>query len=404
MEVIYYQDIQKIPIKSWCDILDDGTREQALNLANHPVTRKWVALMPDAHAGYGMPIGGVILCENAVIPNAVGVDIGCGVRAVKTGFNASAFDKQTLRKISDEIKKVIPVGFGVHQEPQQWDGFEEYIETATNLGWGWFTPDVFKRARRSLGTLGGGNHFIELQRDDGDCLWVMIHSGSRNLGKQIADHYHKWAVELNGQYHSDIPTPDLAFLPDDSAVGQCYIEDMNFALTFAQANREFMMSAVLDSIEAITSDCPVLRGGEIDVHHNYATIENHFGKNYWIHRKGATAAWIGDYGLIPGSMGTKSYVVFGKGSKDSFSSCSHGAGRRMGRTAANASITLEMAERAVSGVVCDRFSKITKGKQKGLYDVSESPQAYKPIDEVINAQLDLVSVAVELTPILNVKG
>ncbi|MBN2443589.1 MAG: RtcB family protein, partial [Spirochaetales bacterium] len=244
---------QKVPIKSWCKDVEEGAIDQAIDLSKHPVIVKHVALMPDCHQGYGMPIGGVIACDNAVIPNAVGVDIGCGMGAIKTNYLADNIEgMKQIRALFNYIKARVPVGEGhSHNEPQEWQGFEDYL---IELGIesplldfdqkdlpGWLDPKAWELAADNLGTLGGGNHFIELQKSESGCVWLMLHSGSRNLGHRIASYYHRLAVTLNEQWYSAIPNTMLAFLPVDSGPGQAYIRDMNFALAYARENRKRMM-------------------------------------------------------------------------------------------------------------------------------------------------------------------
>jgi tRNA-splicing ligase RtcB (3'-phosphate/5'-hydroxy nucleic acid ligase) len=402
-----------LPIKSWCQDIDDNALKQAADLANHPVIVKHVALMPDAHLGYGMPIGGVIACKNAVIPNAVGVDIGCGMGAIKTTAKVDQADKATLRKIIDLLKEVIPVGESCHKEEQEWIGFDNYIDNfvdSSTTGYfsaltpEWYTEKVWDRARKSLGTLGSGNHFCELTKDLDNNIWLMLHSGSRNLGYKIAEYYHGIAIALNEQWKSNIPCKDLAFLPADTKEGQNYIRDMNFALDYAKENRFRMMSAFKKIISEVLG-CDF--EDEINIHHNFARLENHFGDNLWIHRKGATAVHTGIKGIIPGSMGTSSYIVEGLGNKDSFKSCSHGAGRKMGRMQACRTLTIEDCDKAMEGLVFDRWTKLKtrkKNNKEKLYDLGESPLAYKDIEDVIDSQLDLIKPLVRLSPLGTLKG
>ncbi len=409
----------KIPIKSWCENVEEGAMEQAIELSKHPVIVKHVALMPDCHQGYGMPIGGVIACKNAVIPNAVGVDIGCGMGAIKTNYPASNLKgKEQIREILEYIKNIVPVGEGhAHTAPKEWNGFEGYLDligvqhsledfSQKNIP-EWLDSSAWKLALRNLGTLGGGNHFIELQKSESGFIWLMLHSGSRNLGYRIASYYHKKAVSLNEKCNSDIHNTQLAFLHTDSEEGKAYLRDMNFALEYAKENRSRMMEVFKEAVAAILKDINFEQ--EINIHHNYATLENHFGENVWIHRKGATSAKLGEMGIIPGSMGSSSYIVKGKGNPESFMSCSHGAGRNMSRTAACAKFTVEECNRAMEGIVFDRWNKLKKRNrkkqiQKNLLDLSETPLAYKNIDEVIQAEIDLIEPVVKLSPLGVVKG
>lgn len=393
-----------IPIKSWCSEIEPGAMEQAVNLAMHPVTRGHVALMPDCHVGYGMPIGGVIACKNAVIPNAVGVDIGCGMVAVETDCPAERLKTMKDRRaILEIVKQMVPVGEGAaHKAEQDWDGFEKYLDSMPSASFDW----PAKLDRKNLGTLGGGNHFIELQASSDGMLWLMIHSGSRNLGYKIASYYHKKALKLNEDLQSSIPAKDLAFLPADSQSGQDYIRDMNFALDYALENRRRMMACFKNAVADVLGDVAFLR--EVNIHHNYAALEEYSGTPLWIHRKGATSAKLDEIGIIPGSMGTSSYIVRGLGNTESFTSCSHGAGRRMGRGEASRTLSVEACDKAMEGIVFDRWNKFrSKWKKKGeknLFDLSEAPLAYKDIDEVIESELDLVEPVVKLGPLGVVKG
>ncbi len=399
----------RVPIKSWCNEIEPEALLQASNLSAHPVVAQHVALMPDCHVGYGMPIGGVIACKNAVIPNAVGVDIGCGMGAVKTNLRVESFgEKRLIRRVLDEIKKTVPVGEGnSHKKRKDWVGFEEFESEILGNSPGWIDLEGVARDRKNLGTLGGGNHFIELQVSDTQDIWMMLHSGSRNLGYRIANFYHKLAQELNDKWCTELPSPDLAFLPLDSQEGQNYVRDMNFALRYASENRRLMMEEFKRAILEAYPEAAFCE--EINIHHNYAALEKHFDRELWIHRKGATSAQKGQLGIIPGSMGAMSFIVRGLGNPESFCSCSHGAGRKMGRNEASRKLTLEECDAAMEGVVFDRWSKAGGGsrkrKSKGiLYDFGEAPQAYKDIETVISSELDLVEPVVRLKPIGVIKG
>ena len=407
-----------VPVKSWCENCEEGAVKQAENLAKHPVVFGHVALMPDAHQGYGMPIGGVIATDNAVIPAAVGVDIGCGMIATETDIPAERFADMSFRRaFQEKLKECIPVGEGVsHREKQSWEGFEEYADNngaRSNL---W--PS--KLDRMNLGTLGGGNHFIELQKTtpldgthdgahgvrplpDGSRIWLMIHSGSRNLGKRIEEHYHKIANRLCTRFRVPLADPNLAFLPIEEQDGHNYFTDMLFALRYAKENRRRMMEAMKETVAEFVPEVDFLR--TIDIHHNYAACEEHFGKKVFVHRKGATSAKMDEIGIIPGSMGTASYIVRGLGNPGSFMSCSHGAGRRMSRIAASTTLTVEECDRAMNGIVCERWHKYRGfGKAKGRLDLSEAPQAYKDIESVIDSERDLVEPLVRLVPLASLKG
>ncbi len=401
MEWIKNEDNYKVPVKSWCGEIEDGAMAQAADLAQHPAVFRHVALMPDCHQGYGMPIGGVIACKNAVIPNAVGVDIGCGMGAVRTSVMVADVTREQLREIVNRVKESVPCGEGrAHKKPQNWNGFDEDIDSYNHREW--FSDHVRDLACRNLGTLGGGNHFIEIQAGDDNQVWLMIHSGSRHLGNVIARFYHGRAVELYSKWLSNIPNKDLAFLPANSQEGQDYIKDMNFALEYARENRRRIMESFMAAFQSVFEDAEF--GNQVNIHHNYAALEYHFGKNVWVHRKGATSAKQGETGIIPGSMGTSSYIVKGLGNADSFMSCSHGAGRAMGRMQASRTLKPEECDKAMQGIVYDRWGKIRRGKEKGLLDLGEAPQAYKNIDAVIEAELDLIKPLVKLRPLGVVKG
>ena len=392
---------EKVPIKMWLEEIEEGAIEQAKNLANLPFIFKHVAIMPDSHIGFGMPIGGVIACKNVVIPAAVGVDIGCGVGFLETNIPVEALrdistpNGELLNAIISNIRRNVPVGFNKHKEPQNSPIFNS-------------TPvypiiqDELENAMYSLGTLGGGNHFIELQKNAAGNLCIMLHSGSRNFGLKIANHFDEQAKELNAKYHSTVDAKvGLAFLPVDSKEGQAYIECMNYALLFAQENRAVMMrrikNIVFNMVQRYTDFKNVEVLSEVNIHHNYAALENHYGHNVWVHRKGATSAQEGQLGLIPGSQGTNSYVVMGKGNSESFKSCSHGAGRKMGRKQAQRELNLDAEKKILDdqGIIHGITS---------MSDLDEAAGAYKNIDVVMKNQEDLVSIVMKLSPIAVIKG
>lgn len=383
---------EKLPIKLWLDDIEDGAMAQVKNLANLPFAFKHISIMPDSHQGYGMPIGGVMATKNVIIPNAVGVDIGCGMCAVKTSL--TEIDTEILKKIMGEIRKDIPVGFNHHKEKQ-----DENLMPYDGLHPIYSRPIIdreYQSALKQIGTLGGGNHFIEIQKGSDGHIWIMIHSGSRNIGKQVADYYNKIAVSLNEKWRSEVPKKwELAFLPIDSEEGKAYIREMNYCVDFALANRMLMMNR-LEDIFAETFGAVSVEP-MINIAHNYARMENHFGKNVMIHRKGATLADKNTIGIIPGSQGSKSYIVKGKGNIDSFNSCSHGAGRKMGRKDAERKLNLEEEIKKL-----DDMGVIHAIRGKG--DLDEAPGAYKDIDVVMKNQKDLVEILVELTPLAVIKG
>lgn len=394
-----YQVDNGIHIKSWCLDPDDKTLEQCKNAARLPFVSKHISLMPDAHFGYGIPIGGVVATEKVIVPNLCGVDIGCGVAALRTSLKV--LDKETIKKIfggSKEykggIRTYVPVGFNHHSKAQD----ESLLPSTDNINSD-SAPIVNREifsALKQIGTLGGGNHFIELQKGNDGFVWIMIHSGSRNLGFRVANHYNKIATELNAKWYSSVPEKHgLAFLPLDSEEGQCYLTEMNFCVDFALANREAMLTQVKRAISEIVSD--VTFGTTINIAHNYAAMENHYNQNVMVHRKGATRAYQGQLGIIPGSQGTCSYIVSGKGNTESFQSCSHGAGRRLGRKEACRSLNLEEEIEKL-----DRLGIVHGLRTKA--DLEEAAGAYKNIDEVMINQEDLVDIQVQLIPLAVIKG
>ena len=392
-----YFETERLHIKSWCNELEAGAMVQIRNLALFPFAYHHIAIMPDCHQGYGMPIGGVMASLGAVVPNAVGVDIGCGMCAVKTSL--TEINTDTLKIIMGKIREAIPVGFNHHKEKQDINLMPLCnAEKEGNEGNFSDLPIIeqeYNSALKQLGTLGGGNHFIEIQKGSDGYIWIMIHSGSRNIGLKVAKHYNDIAIKFNERWRSSVPKGhELAFLPIETDEAKSYLKEMQYCVDFALANRKLMMSRIKDIFETETK-CECVE--PINIAHNYAIWENHFGKNVLVHRKGATLAREGTIGIIPGSQGTKSYIVKGKGNPDSFNSCSHGAGRRMGRKQA----TREL-------VLADEIKKLNDQNIihsiRNIQDLDEASGAYKPIDEVMKEQEDLVEILVELQPLAVVKG
>lgn len=376
---------ENIPIKLWLSDIEEGALKQAKDIANLPFAYHHIAIMADAHQGFGMPIGGVLAAIGNIVPNAVGVDIGCGMCAVKTSL--VEIDKNKVKKFFPLIRKKIPVGFSHHKKNQN----PELMPVLTeNLK---IVKKQYKSALKQLGTLGGGNHFIEIQKGEKN-IWIMIHSGSRNMGLRVADYYHKLAVDINRKKNKDF-VKQLAFLRFDSIEGQNYFAEMNYCLEFAYASRKLMMNVVLDILkdEFETIEFEPL----INIAHNYAVIEKHFGKSVIVHRKGATSAKIGQIGIIPGSQGTNSYIISGKGNKESFNSCSHGAGRVMGRKQAQRELNLE---NEINNLSKKNIIHSIKSKK----DLDEAPSAYKNIEKVMENQKDLVNILVKLKPLAVIKG
>jgi tRNA-splicing ligase RtcB len=383
---------EKIPIKLWLEEPEGGALTQALNLANLPFAFKHICLMPDTHQGYGMPIGGVLAADNVIIPNAVGVDIGCGMCAVKTNIKVESLERKQLTQIMAGIRTLIPLGFD-HQKERQ---AESLMPQGYNIDSLVIVKRQYLAALKQLGTLGGGNHFIELQRDNDAFLWIMVHSGSRNFGLQVAEHYNKVAKKLNAQFYSSVdPKADLAFLPFETDEAHLYYQEMKYCTEFALANRKLMM----ERIQLVVSDAlsNVIYEPMINIAHNYAAWEIHFDKKVIVHRKGATSAKLGEVGIIPGSQGTHSYIVEGLGNPESFMSCSHGAGRVMSRAAAIRNLNLEEEQRKLDNL---GILHSIRGKE----DLEEASSAYKEIAQVMALQNDLVKILVELTPLAVIKG
>lgn len=411
MFVLYEKDKMRVPVKIWLDgqeELEESCREQAYHLASLPFLHKWVCLMPDTHAGMGMPIGGVVAAEGAVIPNAVGVDIGCGMAYTHTNIKVKDIREivtgngNLIQAIIGDIMRNIPVGFAHHKSQmpcytmeramEEFDRYERDGELIGQLEAGFY----------QVGTLGGGNHFIELQEDDEGDLCIMIHSGSRHVGKSVCDYFHTMARELNQKWYSQVPDEyRLAFLPTDTDQGKRYLSWMQLAMDFARENREKMMlavKAVLEKYIGKYTSFSLEFSGDINCHHNYAALENHYGKNVWVHRKGAVRARNGEMAVIPGAMGSYSYVVMGLGNEESFCSSSHGAGRRYSRKGAMEAFSCEEVIRDLQN------QGVVLGK-KGKADVAEECRfAYKDIEGVMERQKDLVVPVKRLRTVGVVKG
>ncbi len=384
---------ERIPIKLWLDDIEEGALQQAKNLANLPFSFQHIAVMPDAHFGYGMPIGGVLATEDVIIPNAVGVDIGCGMCGVRTSL--TEIPTTILKTVLGGIRGAVPLGFKHHKKGQNSRLMPRIPGKESSMD----LPIVsreYESALRQLGTLGGGNHFIEVQKGNDGYIWIMVHSGSRNLGYKVAHYYNKLAIKLNSKWKSDIPKQwQLAHLPLSSQEGNQYMAEMKYCVLFAQANRALMLEKIQDIF--LTFCPPISFSAPINIAHNYAAEETHFHKKVIVHRKGATRSRVGETGIIPGSQGTRSYIVKGKGNRDSFSSCSHGAGRKMGRKQAQRQLNLkeETAHLDKLGILHGIRSK---------RDLDEAAGAYKDIEKVLENQKDLVEVLVSLTPLGVIKG
>lgn len=388
----------KIPIKIWASDLEPEAEAQIKNLAALPFIYRHVAVMPDAHAGRGSTIGTVIATKGAIIPAAVGVDIGCGMSAVKLPFTIDFLNSRTtFEDLRNNIERSVPVGR--HGNKILSGTVEDFFMKLQSMPRAekFKTQDKLKKAEEQLGSLGGGNHFIEICRDLKGGAWVLLHSGSRNIGKELADIHIDRAKGLMKKYFIDLPDPELAFLAQGTPEFGDYIHDLLWAQAYAKANREEMMTKILEQIRRAVGGAdgpaivPELR---VDCHHNYTHIEHHFDANIWITRKGAVSAKKGELGIIPGSMGAKSFIVKGLGNPESFNSCSHGAGRKMSRTKARATFTEADLAKQTEGVECRKDADV----------IDEIPGAYKNIDQVMADQNDLVEIVYELKQVICVKG
>ena len=386
------------PVKVWTDDLESSARAQLVNLSRLPFIHHHVAAMPDVHGGIGSTIGSVIATRAAIIPAAVGVDIGCGMAAVRTSLTAEQIDEPSLKRVFDQISRDVPVGRAQHRDDRALVDaarpFEPKLAELTGRH-----PQLLKAFGRfsnwvnQMGTLGGGNHFIEVCLDEAGSVWVMLHSGSRGIGNAIGHYFIELARREMERWMIQLPDRDLAYLPEGSVYFDDYVEAFSWAQAYARANRDRMMELVL---AALARHLPpfVVTTEVVNCHHNYVEREHHFGANVWVTRKGAIRARAGDLGIIPGSMGAKSYIVRGRGNPESFCSCAHGAGRRMSRTAAERQFTAADLVAQTAGVICR--------KDKGVVD--EIPSAYKDIDQVMANQADLVEVVHTLKQVVCVKG
>lgn len=400
---------------SWCPSIEENALNQIKVIADLPFIFKHCALMPDAHMGMEMPIGGVVATKGVIIPNFVGVDIGCGMCALKTSLKAEELTEDKKDILLHSFQRSIPVGFSHNDKKriallkQKYQQKVYYIFEKTDVSNDTHTPvaNLDDAVFEQLGTLGGGNHFIEVQKDETNTVWLMIHSGSRNIGKTVCDYYNDIARDTNKEYLSVVPD-NIPFLPTSTEDGKSYIIFMDFALRFAFLNRQVMLEDLKKDMEHVFPN--ITFENMINIHHNYASLENHFGANVWVHRKGATLASQETVGIIPGSMGTSSYIVRGLGNKLSYNSCSHGAGRTMGRNDFNKQFNteegLKQIEESLKDVTHSKFQKDVsrKGKETGMIDVSECPQAYKDIEDVMNNQTDLVTPIHKLSPLVSMKG
>jgi len=389
----------KVPVKIYTDDIETEAEQQLRELSTLPFIHKYVAAMPDVHLGIGATIGSVIPTKGAIIPAAVGVDLGCGMAAVQLSLTAGDLP-DNLSKIRSEIEQAVPVGFNMHLEPaadsailtKMAEPLEVLLQKHSALI---KMKKHFDEWRLQVGTLGGGNHFIEVCLDESQNVWVMLHSGSRGVGNIIGNYFIKLAKKDMENWFINLPNKDLAYFPQGTEHFDDYWQAVMWAQDYARINRQEMMRLILDTLSG-SDDLPPFQmvAEAISCHHNYVALENHYQSNVFLTRKGAISAREGEWGIIPGSMGTKSYIVKGKGNPESFCSCSHGAGRRMGRKEAKRRFSTEDMIAQTQGVECRKDENV----------IDEIPAAYKPIDEVMDNQNDLVDIVHTLKQVVCIKG
>jgi tRNA-splicing ligase RtcB (3'-phosphate/5'-hydroxy nucleic acid ligase) len=394
----------RVPIKAWIHgvAMEDEAKKQLANISQLPIVYPHVAAMPDVHFGIGATVGSVVPTEGAIIPAAVGVDIGCGMVAQQTNLTASQLP-DSLAKLRSAIEKAVPHGrtsSGGRGDRGAWHKIPKHVENE----WKKLSTEYKEIGERHprvgdgndlnhLGTLGTGNHFIEVCLDKSDHVWFMLHSGSRGVGNRIGSYFIALAKKDMKIHVNNLPDIDLAYFTEGTRHFDDYVQAVGWAQRYARTNREVMMESVL---AAARKELPPFELGEtaVNCHHNYVQKEHHFGRDVFVTRKGAVRAGKGELGIIPGSMGARSYIVRGKGNPDSFCSCSHGAGRAMSRNEAKRRFTLADHAAATAGIECRKDEAV----------IDETPMAYKPIDKVMAAQADLVEVVHELRQVVCVKG
>jgi tRNA-splicing ligase RtcB (3'-phosphate/5'-hydroxy nucleic acid ligase) len=394
------------PIKAWTRgvPVEDAAKEQLRNIAKLPFIYRWIAVMPDVHLGKGATVGSVIPTTKAIIPAAVGVDIGCGMMAVKTSMNARDLPDD-LKKIRAAIERAVPhgrSGNGGRNDRGAWKNLPGRVAQVWSELQPAYSEIVSKHPRlgegndaNHLGTLGTGNHFIEVCLDEERNVWIVLHSGSRGVGNRIGQFFIELAKKDMRKFMVNLPDQDLAYLPEGTDHFNEYVEAVHWAQAYAMKNRELMMASILEALRATNLLPPFTADAEVvNCHHNYVAVEEHYGQRVYVTRKGAVRAGKEDLGIIPGSMGAKSFIVRGKGNPESFESCSHGAGRAMSRNEAKRRFTLEDHRKATEGIEC----------RKDVDVIDETPAAYKSIDAVMEAQSDLVDVVHTLRQIVVVKG
>jgi tRNA-splicing ligase RtcB len=395
-----------VPIKAWTRgvAFEDGAKQQLRNLASLPFIHQWIAVMPDVHAGLGATVGSVVATRKAVIPAAVGVDIGCGMMAVRTSLRADQLPDD-LKPLRLAIEAAVPHGRTDHGGKNDRGAWGE-VPTSHAEAWAALEPgyrrivDAHQSSGHTqrvhqLGTLGTGNHFIEICLDEADHVWVMLHSGSRGIGNRIGSYFIERAKADMRRWFVNLPDEDLAYLPEGSPLFDDYVHAVSWAQDYARTNRELMMANVIAALRRLPGLPPFEAHLEaINCHHNYVSREKHYGQSVIVTRKGAVRARAGELGIIPGSMGARSFIVRGKGNPESFESCSHGAGRVMSRNQARKRFTLEDHAAATAGVECRKDADV----------IDETPGAYKEIDAVMAAQADLVDIVHTLKQVVCVKG
>jgi tRNA-splicing ligase RtcB (3'-phosphate/5'-hydroxy nucleic acid ligase) len=400
-EVIHEQGA--VPIKAWTRgvPLEDEARQQLINIARLPFIHRWVAVMPDVHLGKGATVGSVVPTVGAIVPAAVGVDIGCGMIATRTTLSATDLP-DNLAGIRAAIERAVPHGRTVGKRDKgAWDTPPEAAVDGWSVleqGFRRITEKYPKLARTNnlhhLGTLGTGNHFVEVCLDEEDRVWFMLHSGSRGVGNAIGTHFIELAKQDMRRWMINLPDQDLAYLPEGSEHFEDYVHAVDWAQRFARANRAIMMQHVIEAVRRVIAKPFDAWAEAVNCHHNYVSREHHYGKDVLVTRKGAVSARAGELGIIPGSMGAKSFIVRGLGNEESFHSCSHGAGRVMSRTEARKRITLEQHKQATAHVECRKDPDV----------IDESPAAYKSIEAVMAAQQDLVEIMHTLRQVVCIKG
>jgi tRNA-splicing ligase RtcB len=388
----------RVPVKVWTAELEDSARRQLANIAQLPIVHHHVAAMPDVHTGIGATVGAVIATREAIIPAAVGVDIGCGMIACRLSLAVEDVDEQSLRRVFDQISRDVPVGFAQHEQGRALNRearrFAGGLKAIADRH-----PGVLKRVGknsdwvRQLGSLGGGNHFIEVCQDEQRRLWVMLHSGSRGIGNAIGQYFIELARKDAERQQLQLPDRDLAYFREGAEHFDDYVAAVHWAQEYAAANRDCLAELVLAALRRHLPPFQVT-GEVVNCHHNYLARERHYGAEVWVTRKGAIRAGAGEPGIIPGSMGARSYIVRGQGNAESFDSCAHGAGRRMSRTQAARQFSTGDLARQTEGVICR--------KDPGVLD--EIPGAYKDIDQVMANQAELVETVHTLKQLLCIKG